>query len=155
MSSPRILLLARADGSRVTTPLNTAALSALDPFGDARQLAWLGDDGVSAGLVQFSGDAAIEDFPHSETLVVHAGHVVLHTADQHVDLKVGDSAVIGRGTRLSVQASAGSRWAFCAVDLADAPAARLDVARPARPAQPLCRTGTANPDRPSPTVPGA
>jgi uncharacterized cupin superfamily protein len=121
MSSPRILLLARADGSRVTTPLNTAALSALDPFGDARQLAWLGDDGVSAGLVQFSGDAAIEDFPHSETLVVHAGHVVLHTADQHVDLKVGDSAVIGRGTRLSVQASAGSRWAFCAVDLADAP----------------------------------
>ena len=122
MSSPRILLLARADGSRVATSFNTGALSALDPFGDTRQLAWLGDDGVSAGLVTFSGEAVIEDFPHSETLVVHAGHVVLGSAEQTLELGVGSSAVIGRGTRLTVQASAGSQWAFCAVDQADAPA---------------------------------
>ncbi|KMT57145.1 cupin domain-containing protein [Pseudomonas fildesensis] len=122
MSSPRILLLARADSSRVATSFNTAALSALDPFGDTRQLAWQGDDGVSAGLVQFSGEAIIEDFPHSETLVVHAGHVVLSSAEQTLELGVGASAVIGRGTRLTVQASSASEWAFCAVDLADAPA---------------------------------
>lgn len=121
MSSARILLLARADGSRVTTSFNTGALSTLDPFGDTRQLAWLGDDGVSAGLVPFSGEAVIEGFPHSETLVVHAGHVVLDSAEQTLELGVGSSAVIGRGTRLTVQASAGSRWAFCAVDQADAP----------------------------------
>jgi uncharacterized cupin superfamily protein len=121
MSSPRILLLARADGSRVATAFNAGALSALDPFGDSRQLAWLGDDGVSAGLVPFSGDAVIEDFPHSETLVVHAGHVVLSSAEHTLELDVGASAVIGRGTRLTVQASAGSIWAFCAVDQADAP----------------------------------
>src|SRR5450830_327710 len=121
MSSPRILLLARADGSRVATAFNTGALSALDPFGDSRQLAWLGDDGVSAGLVPVSGDAVIEDFPHSETLVVHAGQVVLSSAEHTLELDVGASAVIGRGTRLTVQASAGSIWAFCAVDQADAP----------------------------------
>lgn len=121
MSSPRILLLARADGSRVATTFNTGALSALDPFGDSRQLAWLGDDGVSAGLVAFSDDAVIEDFPHSETLVVHAGRVVLSSAEHRLELGVGASAVIGRGTRLTVQASAGSAWAFCAVDQADAP----------------------------------
>ncbi len=122
MSSPQILLLARADGSRVATSFTTGALSAPDPFGDTRQLAWRGDDGVSAGVVPFSGEAVIEDFPHSETLVVHAGHVVLSSADQTLELDVGASAVIGRGTRLTVQASAGSVWAFCAVDQADAPA---------------------------------
>ena len=122
MSPPQILLLARADGSRVATSFNPAALSALDPFGDSRQLAWLGDDGVSAGLVQFSASAQIEDFPHSETLVVHAGHVVLSSAGQTLELGIGDSAVIGRGTRVTVQASDASEWAFCAVNRPDAPA---------------------------------
>ena len=93
MSSPGILLLARADGSSVATSFNNAALSVLDPFGDSRQLAWRGDDGVSAGRVQFSGEAVIEDFPHSETLVVHAGHVVLSSAGQTLELGVGASAV--------------------------------------------------------------
>lgn len=121
MSSPGILLLARADGSHVTTPLRNTALSALDPFGDTRQVAWQGDDGVSAGLVGFSGDTSIDAFPFSEALVVHAGQVALHTAGQSLELGVGDSAVIGRGTRVRVEASAGSQWAFCAVDLPDAP----------------------------------
>jgi uncharacterized cupin superfamily protein len=121
MSSPRILLLAHADGSRVATSFNTGALSALDPFGDTRQLAWMGDDGVSAGLVQFSGETVIDAFPHSETLVVHAGHVLLSSAEQTLELGVGSSAVIGLGTRLTVRASAGCKWAFCAVDQADAP----------------------------------
>lgn len=121
MTSPQILLLARADGSRVATAFTQAALSLSDPFGDTRQLAWRGDDGVSAGLVQLSGEAVIDAFPHSETLVVHAGYVTLSTADHTLELGVGDSAVIGRGTRLSVQAGTGSEWAFCAVDLPDAP----------------------------------
>ncbi|AZE99324.1 putative enzyme of the cupin superfamily [Pseudomonas orientalis] len=121
MSSPRILLLARADGSRVASVFSTGASSVQDPFGDCRELAWRGDDGVSAGRVCLSGEAVIEDFPHSETLVVHAGHVVLSSAQQTLQLGVGASAVIGRGTRLTVQASAGSQWAFCAVDQTDAP----------------------------------
>jgi uncharacterized cupin superfamily protein len=122
MSSPKTLLLARADGSRVAMSFNNAALSPLDPFGDSRHLAWLGDDGVSAGVVRFNGMAVIEDFPHSETLVVHAGHVVLSSAEHSLELGVGASAVIGRGTRLTVQASTDSEWAFCALDLPDAPA---------------------------------
>ena len=122
MSSPKTLLLARADGSRVATSFNNAALSPLDPFGANRHLAWLGDDGVSAGVVRFNGNAVIEDFPHSETLVVHAGHEMLSSAGQTLELGVGASAVIGRGTRLTVQASADSEWAFCALDLPDAPA---------------------------------
>lgn len=121
MLSPRILLLARADGGRIATPLHNVALSALDPFGDTRKVAWQGDDGVSAGLVAFSGEIAIEHFPYSETLVVHAGLVTLHTTEQSLELGVGDSAVIGYGTHVRVQASAGSQWAFCTVDLPNAP----------------------------------
>ncbi|WP_231421459.1 cupin domain-containing protein [Pseudomonas sp. Leaf59] len=121
MSSPRILMLARADGSAVGTPFRHAALNTLDPFGDARQIAWLSDDGVSAGRVAFSGEAVIDDFPYSETLVVQAGSVLLHSAEQTLELGVGDSAVIGRGTRLTLQASPGSWWAFCTLNLTDAP----------------------------------
>lgn len=121
MSSPRILMLARADGSAVDTAFRHAALSALDPFGANRQVAWLSDDGVSAGRVAYTGESVIEDYPYSETLVVHAGVVLLHTAEQTLELGVGDSAVIGRGTRLTLQANPGSQWAFCAVNLADAP----------------------------------
>lgn len=120
MSSPRILLLARADGSPVTTPMHRAALSAQDPFGDARLCAWQGDDGVCAGQVRFSGDTTSDAFPHSETLVIHAGRVVLHSGQQRLELQVGDSVVIGRGTRLSVQADVGSEWAFCSVDVGEA-----------------------------------
>ncbi|OIN53227.1 cupin domain-containing protein [Pseudomonas costantinii] len=121
MTSPSILLLARAAGSQVTTHFKKAALNPSDPFGDSRDIAWQGSDGVSAGLVRFSGETLIEDFPHTETLVVHAGHVVLRSAEQTLELGVGASAVIGRGTQLRVQASTDSRWAFCAVDLPDSP----------------------------------
>ncbi|PMV22735.1 MULTISPECIES: cupin domain-containing protein [unclassified Pseudomonas] len=122
MSSPRILLLARADGSRVPTPFKSAALGELDPFGETRQIAWQGDDGVSAGLVSFSGNSVIDSYPYSETLVVHAGSVVLNSATLTLELGVGDCAVIGLGTRLTLQASSDSQWAFCAVDLANVPA---------------------------------
>jgi uncharacterized cupin superfamily protein len=121
MSSPGTLLLARADGSSVSTSFHSAPLSPLDPFAEARKVAWRGYDGVSAGLVRFSGDVLIEDFPFSETLVVHAGHVVLSSAAQTLELGVGVSAVIGRGSRVAVHASAGSEWAFCAVDVESAP----------------------------------
>ena len=121
MSTPGILLLARADGSGVATSFSSAPLNARDAFAEARKVAWRGDDGVSAGVVRFSGDALIEDFPYSETLVVHAGHVVLSSADQTLELEIGGSAVIGRGSRVTVQASAGSEWAFCAVDVENAP----------------------------------
>ncbi|MBK5410832.1 DUF861 domain-containing protein [Pseudomonas sp. TH34] len=121
MSSPSIMLLARASGGHVATRFYAAALSPSDPFGASRDIAWLGSDGVSAGLVRFSGEIVIEAFPHTETLVVHSGHVVLHSPEQTLELKAGTSAVIGRGTQLRVQASTDSRWAFCAVDLPDMP----------------------------------
>jgi uncharacterized cupin superfamily protein len=46
---------------------------------------------------------------------VHAGKVSLQDEQQTLELGVGDSVVIGRGTALRVQARAGSLWAFCAL----------------------------------------
>jgi uncharacterized cupin superfamily protein len=115
MSEPTVLLLARADGSRVTTFFTAASLGAFDPFKDGRQVAYNGPDGVSAGIVHISGTLDSDDFPHTEVIVVHAGHLVLQSEEQTLALGVGAGAVIGRGTALRLQAQTDTCWAFCAV----------------------------------------
>jgi uncharacterized cupin superfamily protein len=115
MSQPTVLLLARADGSRISTPFKAAPLSSIDPFMDGRQVAYAGPDGVSAGIVHTSKTLDIDDFPHTEVIVVHAGHVVLQSPEQTLELGIGASAVIGRGTALKFQAQPDTYWAFCAV----------------------------------------
>jgi uncharacterized cupin superfamily protein len=108
------LLLARADGSRASTPMTSAPLSPADPFGTAREIAYLGPDGMAAGVVQASGSFAIADYPQLEMIVVHSGHLTLQTEDGTLELGRGASAVIGRGTALQIQAQADTLWAFCA-----------------------------------------
>jgi uncharacterized cupin superfamily protein len=114
MSDPIATLLALADGNPASA-FTPAALGQADPFGQVRQVAYLGDDGLSAGIVQASGDFVIEDYPHIEMLVVHAGQVTLQDEQQTIELSVGASVVVGRGTALRVRAQAGSLWAFCAL----------------------------------------
>jgi uncharacterized cupin superfamily protein len=115
MPQPTVLLLARADGSRVVTPFKQLPLSAADPFTDGRKVAWSGTDGVSAGIVEAGEVFDIEDFPHTEVMVVHSGHVTLKTQEQTLELSLGTSAVIGRGTALRIEARVGTQWAFCAM----------------------------------------
>ncbi|WP_456023714.1 cupin domain-containing protein [Pseudomonas protegens] len=115
MSQPTVLLLARADGGRIATSFEQMALSARDPFAAGRRVAWHGADGISAGIVEVGESMEIEDFPHTETIVVHAGHVRLKAGEQTLALAVGGSAVIGRGTSLRIEAQAGTQWAFCAM----------------------------------------
>ncbi|NWB98632.1 cupin domain-containing protein [Pseudomonas gingeri] len=115
MSESTALLLARADGSRVTTPFKTAPLSATDPFGEYRQVAYSGSDGICAGIVSSGQTLDIEVFPHTEMIVIHAGNVVLQSQGQTLKLGVGASAVIGRGASLRLLAQPDTRWAFCAV----------------------------------------
>ena len=114
MQPSTILLLARADGSRAPTPMTSASLSPADPFGTAREIAYLGPDGMAAGIVQVSGSFAIADYPQLEMVVVHSGHLTLQAEDCTLELGRGASAVIGRGTALQIQAQADTLWAFCA-----------------------------------------
>jgi uncharacterized cupin superfamily protein len=114
MSQPSILLLARADSSHVVTPFKPLPLSAADPFMDTRRVAWSGIDGVSAGIIDIGDVFDIADFPHTEVIVVHAGHVTLKTPELTLEVGVGASAVIGRGTALRIEAHPGTQWAFCA-----------------------------------------
>ena len=118
MSHPIASLLVHADGIPAAA-FPPTYLSSSDPFGDVRQVAYQGDDGISAGTVQASGELVVEDYPHTEMLVVHAGKVGLQDEQQTLELGVGDSVVIGRGTALRVQAQAGSLWAFCALSQGD------------------------------------
>jgi len=107
------MLLALADG-RPASDFPRAALGPDDPFGAVRQVAYQGDDGVSAGIVQGAVDGTVEHYPHVETLVVHAGRVSLQDKHHALELCVGESVVIGRGTAVRIQASADALWAFCA-----------------------------------------
>lgn len=115
MSQATVLLLARADGSRVITSFNATRLSAADPFGEHRQVAYTGTDGICAGIVSTGQALDIDVFPHTEMIVVHAGNVVLQSQGQTLKLGIGASAVIGRGTTLRLLAQPDTRWAFCAV----------------------------------------
>lgn len=112
MSHPAATLLALADG-RPAADFAQAALGANDPFGTLRQIAYRGDDGVSAGIVQAAGEFVVEHYPHVEMLVVHAGQVRVQDGQHSLVLGVGDCVVIGHGTALRLQAAVGSLWAFC------------------------------------------
>lgn len=114
MQPSTILLLARADGSRAPTPSISGSLSPADPFGTAREIAYLGPDGMAAGVAQVSGSFTIADYPQVEMIVVHSGHLTLQAEDCTLELGRGASAVIGRGTTLQIQAQADTLWAFCA-----------------------------------------
>jgi uncharacterized cupin superfamily protein len=114
MLNPTAMLLALADGKPASAfPL--AALGQADPFGQVRQVAYLGADGLSAGIVQASGNYVVEHYPHIEMLIVHAGQISLQDEERILVLGVGESVVIGRGTALRLQAEPGSLWAFSAM----------------------------------------
>lgn len=124
MSTPAALLLAGADGRFDASLFTPAALGSDDPFGADRLVAYNGSDGIAAGVVRTSGRFASEDFPHIEMLVVHAGKVLLYSAEpsgeQALELAPGASVVIGRGSAFKLEAEPGTLWAFCAVNRAAA-----------------------------------
>lgn len=114
MSQATVLLLARADNSPVDTPFSQGRLSASDPFAEQRQTAFIDDQGIAAGVVRASGALSLKDYPYTEMLVVHRGLVTLTTAERSISLEPGQSAVIGRGTAVQINAQHDSLWAFCA-----------------------------------------
>lgn len=122
MSDSTALLLIRADGQPVETPFTRGALSADDVFAEFRDTAFIGADGVAAGIVQASGLWRCEQYPFSEMLVVHRGQVSVQAHGETVEAGPGGSLVIERGLACSIEAAADSLWAFCAVTVADSPA---------------------------------
>jgi len=112
MLEPTAVLLAHADGRLASTEFTPGSLGAGDPFD--RLIAYRGTDGMAAGVVRASGQFRVDRHPFSETIVVHAGVVTLRSQAQTVRLVPGESAVIGRGTALEIEAQADSLWAFCA-----------------------------------------
>lgn len=115
MSQLKALLLVRADGSQTDTPLKRGALSAGDPFADVRDIAYVSDDGVSAGVVGASGVRSSDAYPFTEMMVVHRGRVSLRVSGGTLEVGPGDSAVIEHGTACQIEAAEGSLWAFCAL----------------------------------------
>ncbi len=115
MSQLKTLLLVRADGSQTDAPLKRGALSAGDPFADVRDIAYVADDGVSAGLVSASGVRSSQSYPFTEMLVVHKGRVSLRVNGEALEARPGDSVVIEQGVACRIDAADGSLWAFCAL----------------------------------------
>lgn len=121
MSQLSVLLLARADNGAVDTAFAHGRLSSADPFAEQRKTAFIDDQGIAAGIVEASGLVTVKDYPYTEMLVVHRGQVTLANSERSVTLEPGQSAVIGRGTAVQIDAQSGSRWAFCAATQATGP----------------------------------
>ncbi|MBC3952773.1 cupin domain-containing protein [Pseudomonas folii] len=115
MSQLKALLLVRADGSQIDTSFNHGALSAGDPFSDLREIAYVGDDGVSAGVVRGGGGWSSEAYPFTEMLVVHRGRVALRSKGETLEAGPGESVVVEQGVACQIDAAEGSLWAFCAL----------------------------------------
>ena len=147
MLEPTAVLLAHADGSPASTKFTPGSLGATDPFD--RHIAYLGPDDIAAGVVQASGQFNVDDYPYSETIVVHAGRVTLQSQDHRLQLNPGDSTVIARGTSLQIEAQPDSLWAFCAdTQLVEERPSRAHRAPPANPALSLGGTGARNSAKP-------
>ncbi|MBX8517241.1 cupin domain-containing protein [Pseudomonas cichorii] len=121
MSHPTALLLARADNSPVDTEFTSGPLNSSDPFARQRRIAFIDGQGIAAGLVNLSESLSVEDYPYTEMLVVHRGAITLRSGDNCITVSLGESAVIGRGTGLQIEAQPNSQWAFCAATQATGP----------------------------------
>lgn len=121
MPHPVVLLLATADQTALDTPFVAGRLSADDPFAEGRKTAFIDDDGIAAGTVQASGSVTVQSYPFTEMLVVHRGLVTLRSGEHKLQIESGQSAVIGRGTQVQIDAQSGSLWAFCAAARANGP----------------------------------
>ncbi|OUM04918.1 cupin [Pseudomonas syringae] len=121
MSQPTVLFLARADLSPVNTEFTTGPLDAHDPFDEGRRTAFLDDQGIAAGVVRFGTSLPVEAYPYTEMLVIHRGTVTLTSGTDSITVSTGESAVIGRGTQVRIDAAPDSLWAFCAATQASGP----------------------------------
>lgn len=110
------LLLHRADGAPLATAFRQAGLGAADPFASAREIAWAGAGGMTAGRVSLSGERMVAAFPHIEMISLVAGRMTLTTPGAPpVTLAARQGVVIGQGTQLRIEAGAGATFVFCAV----------------------------------------
>lgn len=112
----KAMLLHRADGAPLATAFRFGALGMDDPFAAERQIAWQGAGDMSAGRVSLSGKREIESFPHIETISVVDGQLSLtEPGAEPLILAAGQAGVVGRGTRLLLEAETGVTFVYCAV----------------------------------------
>lgn len=116
MTGKTILLYEAKSGSAPEG--KRSALGSDDMFGAGRDVVWSASGGVSAGSVHWNGKVSIVSFPHTESLVVVAGRLVLSSGGLTVHLSAGDSVVIGRGEEITAEAEQDTRWIFCATTAA-------------------------------------
>ncbi|KPW58773.1 Uncharacterized protein ALO82_05116, partial [Pseudomonas syringae pv. broussonetiae] len=121
MPHPTVLLLARADLSPADTEFTTGPIDAHDPFDSGRRTAFVDEQGIAAGIVELGTALSIEAYPYTEMLVMHRGSVTLTSGTGSITISTGESAVIGRGTQVRIEAQPDSLWAFCVSTQANGP----------------------------------
>ncbi|WP_039785972.1 cupin domain-containing protein [Herbaspirillum huttiense] len=111
------LVLYRASGTPVSTPFHAAALSAADPLGASREIAWQGPGGMSAGRLRLQGSLDIARFPHQETLVVVQGELRIEAEGAApLVIKPDNGVVIATGAAVRITATQPTLVMFCAAD---------------------------------------
>jgi uncharacterized cupin superfamily protein len=113
MTTPALVMLHRATSA---PPATTSGqwLGPADPFAAGREITWR-SEAAAAGRGAFVGAVEIAAFPHTETLVVLAGALTL-LVEGAPALTVGPhkAVVIGRGTKLRIEAAPGTFFSFYA-----------------------------------------
>lgn len=118
------ITLGRAGAAPVDTRFTPGNPGAGDPFSAQRLIAWSGADNMSVGRVTWRGSVKLEDFPHTELIIVEQGALILDGSGTSLRIAAGEAAVIGRGSTVRIHAENEASWIFCAVSAA-APAPML------------------------------
>lgn len=109
------VVLHRADGTPVHTEFRRTAFGRNDPFARVREVAWEGAGDIAAGRASFIGALDVASYPHTETLVVLEGTLVLAVdGAEPLFLRANEGAVIACGTSLRIQAPFRVRFTWCA-----------------------------------------
>lgn len=117
MTSPTALILHRANEGPPAAAFSARSLGGDDPFGSVREIAWEGAKGMAVGRYDLAGRFDVSSFPHVEIIVVVAGELRLQPADSaQLTITANQAVVVGRGTKLSLEAAAGTRVTFCSAD---------------------------------------
>ncbi|PTM42108.1 cupin domain-containing protein [Bosea sp. 124] len=127
MTSSAIVMLHRASAASVSLSAPGQGLGPADPFAAGREIAWTGP-AAAAGRVEFAGAVAIDSFPHTEVMIVLAGALTLSVEGAPAISVLPESGVVvARGTRLRIEAAAGTRWAFHAATSGTGPASGVTL----------------------------
>ncbi|MHC8290513.1 cupin domain-containing protein [Pseudomonas sp. XS1P51] len=112
MQDSSVIVICRANGESAYQDLPLGSIEGPDPLTGMRRLVHYQEGSYVAGLADLNRHVTVASYPYSELLVVHRGRLTLYDGDACLELRAGDSVVIGKNSNIQLIPDATVRFAF-------------------------------------------